>query len=77
MIEAVAAGIVPAEVADQCVLVAAVWIDPSASSSHVDVIFSNNRVATLAALGAGASNRPSAIDVLGDLGGVWNPFYSP
>jgi len=77
VIEAVAAGILPADIADRCVLIAAVWVDPTASASHVDVIFSNNRVATIAALSAGAANRPSAVDVLGDPGGVWNPFYSP
>lgn len=77
VLEAVAAGVIPATIADQCVLIAAVWVDPLASSSHLDVIFSNNRVATIAALAAGVTNRPGALDVLGDPGGVWNPFYSP
>ena len=53
------------------------WVDPDAATIHQDAIFTNNRVATLAALANGASGRPGAYEVLADQGGIWNPFYQP
>ena len=77
VIEAVGTGVIPPEMADVAVLIIAVWIDPEAATIHQDAIFTNNRVATLAALANGASGRPGAYEVLADQGGVWNPFYQP
>jgi 5,6,7,8-tetrahydromethanopterin hydro-lyase len=75
--EAVASGVIPPEMADVAVLIAAVWVDPEAATIHQDAIFANNQVATLAALGNGASGRPGAYEVLADGGGFWNPYYQP
>ncbi len=77
VIEAVGSGVLTPELADVAVLIAAVWVDPEADSIHQDAIFTNNQVATLAALANGATGRPGAYEVLADQGGVWNPFYQP
>jgi 5,6,7,8-tetrahydromethanopterin hydro-lyase len=77
VIEAVGSGVITPELADVAVLIAAVWVDPDAESIHQDAIFTNNQVATVAALANGATGRPGAYEVLADQGGVWNPFYQP
>ena len=77
VLDAVAGGVLSQEIAETAVVIAAVWVDPGASAIHQDAIFSNNRVATLTALTAGATGRPTAYEVLEDDGGLWNPFYEP
>ena len=77
VVEAVSSGVISPEMADVAVLIAAVWVDPDASTVHQDAIFANNQVATLAALANGAMGRPGAYEVLADQGGIWNPFYQP
>jgi 5,6,7,8-tetrahydromethanopterin hydro-lyase len=79
VLEAVATGLVPADVADASVLIAAVWVDPGATTAHQDAIFANNRVAALAALHDGMVG-PRAMQVVADIedgGPFFNPFYQP
>ncbi|MFN8051148.1 MAG: formaldehyde-activating enzyme [Acidimicrobiales bacterium] len=77
VVEAVRMGVVPAEVAEDALLICAVWVDPAATVAHSDVIFLNNRAATITALEAAGHRRPTVEEVLADDQGVWNPFYSP
>jgi 5,6,7,8-tetrahydromethanopterin hydro-lyase len=80
VLESVATGVIPPDVADATVLLASVWVDPGASSLHQDAIFANNRVATIAALANGAVDRPSAEEVVVDIedgGAFFNAFYQP
>lgn len=80
VLECVATGVVPAEIADLSVLIAAVWVDPGAKAAHQDAIFANNRVATIAALSSGITGRPTALEVVADIeqgGAFFNPFYEP
>jgi len=77
VLEAVSLDVIPPAVADVAVLITAVWVDPGATAVHQDAIFTNNRVATLAALRSGASGRPTALEVLADDGGFYNPFFEP
>jgi 5,6,7,8-tetrahydromethanopterin hydro-lyase len=77
VVEGVRTGLVPVAVAEAGLLIASVWVDPSATLAHQDAIHANNRVATLAALDAMATGSPTVDDVLGDDGGIWNPHYTP
>lgn len=77
IIEALRSGILPATPAELGVMIASVWVDPTASLIHQDVIFVNNRVATVGALDAAMSGAPTVHDVMSDAGGVWNPAYHP
>jgi len=77
VLDAVAGGVIPQEVAELAVLIASVWVDPGAGTIHQDAIFSNNRVATNTALVQGSTGRPTAYEVLEDDGGFWNPYYEP
>jgi len=77
VVEAVSAGIIPTDVAEEALLICAVWVDPGATVAHSDVVFLNNRVATYAALENAGHHRPSVADVLSDDQGIWNPFYRP
>ena len=77
VVEAVGAGIIPADVAEDALLICAVWVDPGAGVAHSDVVFLNNRVATYAALENAGHQRPSVAEVLGDTGGIFNPFFRP
>ncbi len=80
VLECVATGVVPTDVADQTVLIAAVWVDPGATAAHQDAIFANNRVAAIQALTNGAAGRPTAAEVVIDIedgGAFFNPFYQP
>jgi 5,6,7,8-tetrahydromethanopterin hydro-lyase len=77
ILDAVGSGVISTEHAESGLLILSVWVDPGASSAHQDVIYINNRAATLAALTAGATGRPTVAEVLGDTGGIWNPFYQP
>ena len=54
--EAVAAGVIPRELVDELVLIAAVWVSPEARDE--EAVYRNNLAATRAALTAGASRFP-------------------
>ena len=73
--DAVADGIISASDADDLVLIAAVWVDPSARDA--DLVYANNRAATKAALHAGLQSRPDMTEVLAARAAPSNPFYRP
>ena len=73
--DAVADEIIGASDADDLVLIAAVWVDPSAREA--DLVYANNRAATKAALQAGARSLPDIADVLAARAEPSNPFYQP
>ena len=73
--DAVADGTISAADADDLVLIAAVWVDPSARDS--DLVYANNRAATTAALRAGARSHPDIADVLAARAAPSNPYYRP
>jgi len=73
--DAVAAGIVPAARVDELVLIAAVWVSPTARDA--DAVYRNNRSATRAALAAGRDRTPAVADLLAARAEPWNPFYRP
>jgi 5,6,7,8-tetrahydromethanopterin hydro-lyase len=73
--DAVADGIISASDADDLVLIAAVWVDPSARDA--DLVYANNRAATKAALQAGFQSRPDMTEVLAARAAPSNPFYQP
>jgi 5,6,7,8-tetrahydromethanopterin hydro-lyase len=71
--DAVAEGIVPEADADELLLIAAVWVNPEARDAAK--VYANNRVATKAALAAGAAGAPSVADVLTARDHPFNPYY--
>ena len=73
--DALAAGSIDAEVAQEVVVIAAVWVDPEARDA--DLVFANNRKATASALALGRAGLPSIEDVLAQRESAWNPFYRP
>jgi 5,6,7,8-tetrahydromethanopterin hydro-lyase len=77
VVDAVAAGFVPADIAELAVVVASVWVDPSAGAAHQDAVYINNRAAMATALENASTSRPSVHEVMADESGVWNPFFTP
>jgi len=73
--DAVHAGTVPAEAADELVLIAAVWVNPAAADA--DAVYANNRAATAQALAAGANGTPKLSEVLAARDRPENPFFRP
>jgi 5,6,7,8-tetrahydromethanopterin hydro-lyase len=73
--DALVSGDVPSVNTADHVLIAAVWVDPSAADE--EAVFANNRTATAAALHMGARMGPSADEVLTVLRteGPSNPFF--
>jgi 5,6,7,8-tetrahydromethanopterin hydro-lyase len=72
--DAVAAEVIEAARCDELVLIAAVWVNPDASDT--ELVYSNNRAATLAALRAGAEATPRVQDVLAVRDAPFNPYYA-
>lgn len=73
--DAVADGIIGASDADDLVLIAAVWVDPAARDA--DLVYTNNRAATKAALDAAVRSLPDIAEVLAARAEPSNPFYRP
>jgi 5,6,7,8-tetrahydromethanopterin hydro-lyase len=73
VIDAVRAGAIPRALADNLMLIAAVWVNPKADDERA--VFANNAVATLAALQAGAAGSPTIDEVLAAPGDPWNAFF--
>jgi 5,6,7,8-tetrahydromethanopterin hydro-lyase len=69
VMDAIRAGVI--EVADN-VLIAAVWVDPSADDEQL--VYANNRAATAAALDAGCDNGPTVEQMLA-VDEPFNPFF--
>lgn len=73
--DALADGVITAEQADTHVVIAAVWVNPSADDA--DTVYEHNRTATRTALGNGAARLPATSDVLAARFTPSNPFYTP
>jgi 5,6,7,8-tetrahydromethanopterin hydro-lyase len=73
--DAVAAGVIAEASCDDLVLIAAVWVNPEAADT--DLVYLNNRTATLASLRAGAACAPSLGDVLAVSDEPANPYFRP
>jgi len=65
-------GVLRADDADELVLIAAVWVNPSADDE--EAVYTNNADAMLAALTAGRDDLPSVRAVL-DAGEPRNPYF--
>jgi len=72
---AVAEGIVEADLVDDLVLIAAVWVSPAASDESL--VYENNRTATRDALAAGAARLPTVAEALGYRDRACNAYYLP
>ncbi|WP_432177798.1 formaldehyde-activating enzyme [Streptomyces sp. NBC_00063] len=69
-------GTVPADEADDLLIIAAVWVNPGVDD--LDESFRNQRVAAHRALRAAVEGRPTAGDVIDAAkSGATNPFYTP
>lgn len=73
--DAVASGTISEPDADELVLLAAVWVDPSAADAAA--VFVNNRDAIHGAISLGRAGLPAATDVVAKRHDAWNPFYRP
>ncbi|MCQ4079247.1 formaldehyde-activating enzyme [Streptomyces sp. RB6PN25] len=74
--DAVAAGLIPADEADDLLIIAAVWVNPAVDD--LDHSFRNQRTAAYRAVRAAVQATPSAGDVLTAAeAGPANPFYTP
>lgn len=72
---AVADGVVPAESVDDLLLIAAVWVNPSAVDEAA--VFANNRLATRNALEAGRDGTPPLDEALAARDAPFNGSYLP
>jgi 5,6,7,8-tetrahydromethanopterin hydro-lyase len=72
---AVADGIVEADLVDDLVLIAAVWVNPAAADEAL--VYDNNRAATRDALAAGAARTPSIAEALEYRDRALNAYYLP
>jgi 5,6,7,8-tetrahydromethanopterin hydro-lyase len=73
VVDAVRAGIVAPSAVDDLLLIAAVWVDPEASDT--DLVYANNRAATVAALRAGRERSPALEAILAAGDAPSNPFF--
>jgi 5,6,7,8-tetrahydromethanopterin hydro-lyase len=74
VLQALRTGVIGSDAAETQLLIAAVWVNPEASSE--DAVYVNNEAATLAALTAGRDGRPSVREVL-EAGAPSNPYFQP
>jgi 5,6,7,8-tetrahydromethanopterin hydro-lyase len=75
VVDAVADGVIDAGAVDSLALIAAVWVDPSASDA--DAVYRNNRVAVRVALEAGRQRTPELSETLAARARPENPFFRP
>ncbi len=74
--DAVEQGMIPAEEAEDLLIVAAVWVDPSVDD--LDACFRNQRAAAFHAVAAAVHAEPGVAEVLAAAeAGPSNPFYTP
>jgi 5,6,7,8-tetrahydromethanopterin hydro-lyase len=71
--DAVAEGVIERGAVGDLVLIAAVWVNPSAADE--EAVYTNNRAATLTALRNGAAGRPDLEEVLAARDEPRNPFF--
>ncbi len=72
---AVADGIIAADLVDDLVLIAAVWVNPAAADGSS--VYDNNRTATRDALAAGAARTPALAEALEYRDRALNAYYLP
>jgi 5,6,7,8-tetrahydromethanopterin hydro-lyase len=70
--ESVLAGVIPRARVDELVLIAAVWVAPTARDE--EAVYRNNLAATRAALAAGAAREPRLENVLAAASAPENPY---
>ena len=63
------------EQADSHVIIAAVWVNPSADSA--EIVFANNRLSVRTALENGALSLPDTDEVIAARNSPFNPFFTP
>lgn len=73
--DALANGTVTEEQADSHVVIAAVWVNPSADDE--DAVYRNNRESARTALENGARHLPSTAAVIAARNSPSNPFFTP
>ncbi|MEV8427365.1 formaldehyde-activating enzyme [Streptomyces sp. HUAS 31] len=74
--DAVDDGLIPAEEADDLLIIAAVWVNPAVGD--LDVSFRNQRAAAYGAVRAAVTGTPTVSDVQAAAKeGPANPFYTP
>ncbi|MGW7691192.1 formaldehyde-activating enzyme [Streptomyces asiaticus] len=74
--DAVRDGLLPAEEADDLLIIAAIWVNPAVDD--LDVSFRNQRSAAYGAVRAAVNATPTVADVLATAEeGPANPFYAP
>jgi 5,6,7,8-tetrahydromethanopterin hydro-lyase len=71
--EALRSGVIDASQADDLVIIAAVWLNPSANDE--EEVYQNQRQAMFDALTNGKSGKPTAADVMKASQEVANPFF--
>ena len=72
--DAVADGLIAVADCDDLLLIAAVWVNPDASDA--ELVYANNRAATLAAIRASLDGVPLVSDVLAVRHQPSNPYYT-
>ena len=75
VLEAVAEDTIAQAEVPTLLLIAAVWVNPEAVDEQV--VFENNKRATLEALRAGRAGRPSVADALAARDAVHNAYFRP
>ena len=70
---AVAHGLVPAEAADEVLVIAAVWVNPAADDE--DAVYGNNLAATYDAVKAAVDGRPTVAEVVAEASHPWNAYF--
>jgi len=73
--DAVADGVVSSDLAEDGLIIAAVWVNPAATDGRR--VYENNREATRTALAAGARGEPTLDTVLAARAAPANPFFTP
>ncbi|MFJ9381068.1 formaldehyde-activating enzyme [Streptomyces sp. NPDC101455] len=74
--DAVEEGLIPAEDADDLLIIAAVWVNPAVDD--LDISFRNQRAAAYGAVRAAVTGTPTVSDVrAASEEGPMNPFYTP
>ena len=71
--EAVSQNLIPRELVNDLLVIAAVWVDPSAQDP--ELVFANNSKATLDAIGAGATGSPKIGAVVEARSNPFNPYF--
>lgn len=73
--DALADGIITREEADSHVVIAAVWVNPSANDA--EAVFANNRLSVRTALENGSLSLPDTDAVIAARNTPHNPFFTP